>query len=88
MSKQLSLVIESPGAEWTVKETDIPKPGPGEILVKVLSAALNPADWIYQRMKLGKPPGVEYPAAFGLDSAGEVEETGEGVTGFQRGDRV
>ena len=88
MSKQLSLTLESPGADWTVEETNIPKPGPGEILVKVMSAALNPMDWIIQKLKLGKPLVDEYPAVLGSDIAGVIEELGEDVTGFERGDQV
>ncbi|KIJ39259.1 hypothetical protein M422DRAFT_175326, partial [Sphaerobolus stellatus SS14] len=48
---------------------------------------LNPADWKIQRY--GAPHTVsDYPAIFGLDSAGIVEEVGESVTKFQKGDKV
>ena len=88
MSKQLSLVLGTPGGDWTVKETDIPIPGPGEVLVKVLSSALNPMDWKIQKYSVGEPLVSEYPAILGIDSAGEVEALGEGVTGFAKGDKV
>ena len=88
MAKQLSLILETPGADWTVKETEIPKPAPGEVLVKVISSGINPMDWKIQKFHIGKPLVPSYPAILGIDSAGEVEEVGEGVTGFAKGDKV
>ena len=59
--------------------------GPGEILVKVESAALNPADWkIFGPFRDRIPP----PPICGLDGAGVVVALGEGVTAFVEGDRV
>ena len=44
LNKQLAVVINAEGGV-DLKEHDIPKPGPGEILVKVAAAAQNPTDW-------------------------------------------
>lgn len=53
---------------------------------KVIATALNPVDW---KIKvLGLAFVEEYPAILGSDSAGIVEEVGEGVTKFKVGDRV
>ncbi|KIJ48629.1 hypothetical protein M422DRAFT_162375 [Sphaerobolus stellatus SS14] len=86
MAQQKALVL--PEIRGTMKVTDvpIPKPGQGEILVKVHSAGLNPIDWKIQ--KFGAPLVKEYPAILGQNSAGVVEEIGEGVTKFQKGDKV
>ena len=88
MAKQLSLVLETPGADWTVKETEIPKPEPGEVLVKIISSALNPMEWKIRKYKRGEPLVKSYPAILGIDSAGEIEEIGEEVVGFVKGDKV
>ncbi|TFY82413.1 hypothetical protein EWM64_g1605 [Hericium alpestre] len=84
-ASQKALLIPSKGAEFEVGTRSIPKPGPGEVLVKLHAAALNPLDNIMQKYGLF----IEsYPAVPGNDGAGTVEELGEGVIGLQKGDRV
>lgn len=62
-----------------------PSPGPGELLIDVKAAGINPADWKIVQMGF---PGWQFPKAIGLDAAGVVTGIGENVTGFARGDRV
>ncbi|KAH7887198.1 chaperonin 10-like protein [Phlebopus sp. FC_14] len=62
-----------------------PTPGPGQVLIKEVSAGLNPVDWKIQSSDFWV---TEYPAILGIDGAGEVEEVGEGVTEFAKGDKV
>lgn len=70
-------------------DQDRPSPGPGELLVAVRAAGVNPVDHKqrtgYQRP--GQQPRA-VPAVFGNEAAGVVEEVGEGVTGFAVGDEV
>jgi NADPH:quinone reductase-like Zn-dependent oxidoreductase len=74
-------------------EVDKPAPNDGEVLVKVLAASVNAADWHVMR---GKPLfsratlGLLRPKhkILGLDVAGQVEAAGNGVTRFQPGDEV
>jgi NADPH:quinone reductase-like Zn-dependent oxidoreductase len=70
-------------------DQDRPSPGPGELLVAVRAAGVNPVDWKqrtgYQRPGQQRRP---VPAVFGNEAAGVVEEVGEGVTGFAVGDEV
>ncbi|MCX4912720.1 NADP-dependent oxidoreductase [Streptomyces sp. NBC_00687] len=77
-----------PEAEALV-ERDRPSPGPGEVLVAVRAAGVNPVDW---KQRTGhRRPGSEprpLPAVFGNEAAGVVVETGAGVTGFAVGDEV
>ncbi|MFG3145018.1 NADP-dependent oxidoreductase [Streptomyces sp. NPDC048243] len=77
-----------PEAEALV-ERDRPSPGPGEVLVAVRAAGVNPVDW-KQRTGHRRPGGEPrpLPAVFGNEVAGVVEETGAGVTGFAVGDEV
>ncbi len=66
-----------------------PAPGPGQLLVAVHAAGVNPADWKRRdgMMAPGGPP-EQFPVVFGREAAGVVEETGAGVAGFAPGDAV
>jgi NADPH:quinone reductase-like Zn-dependent oxidoreductase len=64
-----------------------PQPGPGEILVRVQAAGVNPTDWKTRERGLFAS-GVKPPFTLGFDVAGVVEATGGGVTIFQVGDEV
>ncbi|KAI0742469.1 GroES-like protein [Daedaleopsis nitida] len=80
-----ALFLESKHGQFAIRNTDIPKPGPGHVLVKVEAAALNPLDWMIQAF------GVfveKYPAVIGADGAGTVVEMGDGVTSLVVGDRI
>jgi NADPH2:quinone reductase len=67
-------------------EVGDPKPGSGEVLLRIRFAALNPADaFLAQGMYPAKPP---LPHILGRDAVGEVLEAGPGVTGVRAGDIV
>jgi len=85
-AKQAAVLLESINDEFKLGKRDIPKPGPGELLVKVKAAGLNPVDWVIQRGWV--PLAKTFPAVLGTDIAGDVVEVGEGVTNFSKGDRV
>lgn len=80
-----ALVLPEKFGEFIVADFPREAPGPGEILIKVQSAALNPVDWKIQKFDVLIDG---YPAVLGSDIAGDVEEVGEGVTDFKKGDRV
>jgi len=82
---QKALLLEEKFGKFIVGTRPVPKPGPGEVLVKVKAAALNPVDW--KAHKLGRFLEI-FPAVLGTDIAGDVEELGEGVIDFQKGDRI
>ena len=84
-SQQNAIFLESKGGPLVVKSTEVPKPGPGELLVKVEAAALNPIDWQIQSFGLFVE---KLPCILGSDGAGTVVQVGEGVTSFVVGDRV
>jgi NADPH:quinone reductase-like Zn-dependent oxidoreductase len=65
-------------------DVPVPEPGPGELLVRVRAAGVNPGDW---RLRNGAY-GVPGPAVLGREVAGTVTALGPGVTGFAVGDEV
>jgi NADPH:quinone reductase-like Zn-dependent oxidoreductase len=66
-----------------------PWPGPGQILVRVMAAGLNPMDVkAYRSEQAAGHMGVTLPSGMGQDFAGFVEEVGAGVTAFAAGDAV
>lgn len=84
-SENQALFLESKFAKFTLRPNKTPKPGPGELLVKIEVAGLNPVDWKIQKLGWFVE---DYPAIIGTDIAGIVEEVGQGVHGFVKGDRV
>jgi NADPH:quinone reductase-like Zn-dependent oxidoreductase len=67
-----------------VEDAPDPVPGPGEVLVRLRASALNHLDvWIRKGL-----PSVPKPRILGADGAGVVETLGEGVSGFEPGERV
>ncbi|KAJ3720290.1 chaperonin 10-like protein [Lentinula guzmanii] len=83
---QKALVLEKPKSPFVLSSIPIPKPGAGEVQVKVLACGLNPVDTAVQARDI--IPNVKYPTILGLDVAGDVEEVGEGVEEYVKGDRV
>ncbi|HEX6376978.1 MAG TPA: quinone oxidoreductase [Allosphingosinicella sp.] len=63
---------------------DVPRPGPGELLVRHEAVGLNFID-TYHRSGLYNLP---LPSGLGGEAAGIVEAVGEGVTGYREGNRV
>jgi zinc-binding alcohol dehydrogenase/oxidoreductase len=65
-------------------EVEDPVAGPGEVLIRLKAASLNHLDiWLRQGL-----PSVPKPRILGADGAGVVEALGEGVDGFELGQRV
>jgi NADPH:quinone reductase len=65
-------------------DVDLPPPGPGEARIRHTAVGVNFID-TYHRSGLYP---VKLPSGLGLEAAGVVEETGEGVTHLKQGDRV
>jgi len=66
----------------------VPSADPGEILVKVSAASVNPIDWKMRRGYLRAAVQIALPRALGRDCAGIVVAIGEGVSGFAAGHSV
>jgi NADPH:quinone reductase-like Zn-dependent oxidoreductase len=72
--------------ELRMEELPTPRPGPGQVLVRVKAASLNYRDLLVIKGLYSK--NLPLPMAPLSDGAGEVAEVGPGVTRFKPGDRV
>ncbi|RKK70890.1 hypothetical protein BFJ69_g11492 [Fusarium oxysporum] len=75
--------IVSRGPKVHIIESEVPKPGPGQVVVKIEYAGSNPKDW-----KRPEYWGSKASINQGDGHAGVVHEVGEGVSDFKIGDRV
>jgi NADPH:quinone reductase-like Zn-dependent oxidoreductase len=71
-----------------VTEVDRPVPGPGQVLVRVKAAGINPGEAKIRQGLLAQRWPATFPSGEGSDLAGVVDELGEGVTGFAVGEEV
>ena len=87
-SQMTVVAISKPGGpEVLLPETRaVPRPGPGEILIKVAAAGVNRPDVAQRSGSYPPPPGAsDLP---GLEVAGEVVALGEGSSKHRLGDKV
>lgn len=70
------------------EEAPRPQPQAGQALVKLLSAAVNPADWKYRQGMFKAFMPLSFPWIPGLEGAGIVEAVGPGVTTLKVGQAV
>lgn len=81
-------LLESLGGLYKLKlgEAPDPRPGAGEVVLRILYAGLNPAD---RYLAEGQYPArPTFPHILGRDGIGVVEAIGEGVTEFKAGEKV
>lgn len=85
-----AMIIEETGGPEVFKYAEVPTPapGPGEVLVRVACAGVNPADWKNREGHLAQYRPYVFPYIIGFDAAGIVAAVGEGVTEFAVGERV
>lgn len=83
-----AIVQNTYGGPGVLTETElpVPRPGAGEIRIRVAAAGVNPTDWKHRDGTIPYTRGL--PATTGWDVAGTVDEVGPGVTIFERGDEV
>ena len=81
-------VIHEFGDFDALKHEDVerPSPKPGHVLIKVLAAGVERLDHYIREGSI--VPELPFPHILGADAAGEVADLGEGVTGFEIGERV
>ncbi|WP_109474057.1 zinc-binding dehydrogenase [Ornithinimicrobium cavernae] len=79
-----AVVWDGPGTPMTVEEVPVPRPGPGEALVRVAATGVCHTDLHVIKGEVAFPA----PGVLGHEISGHVEELGEGVSGLAVGDRV
>lgn len=68
----------------SIRDTNIPVPEAGQVLIRVIVSGINPKDWKIPTFW----PADGTPTNQGDDLAGYIESVGEGVMGFHKGDKV
>ncbi|MEU5153061.1 NADP-dependent oxidoreductase [Glycomyces sp. NPDC021274] len=82
-----AVVVTDFDTEPRLVELPVPEPGPGEVLVRLAAAGVNPFDWkVVEGAMRGSVEHV-FPLVLGSDGAGTVERVGEGAD-FAPGERV
>ena len=84
---QLYIVRTGPPSEVVeLRPQDRPVPGPGEVLIRMLVAAINPADLNFIEGTYGSKPNL--PCVPGMEGVGMIEELGNDVAGLEVGAAV
>lgn len=83
-----ALAIRRYKAPMEMMELPRPEPGPGELLVRVRAASVNPLDYKIRDGAVKVLLPFSFPLILGTDLAGDVEAIGPGVTRFKLGDAV
>lgn len=85
-----AITYEEFGGANVLELTDLPTPeaGPGEVLVKIHAAGVNPIDWKIRNGQFECVFEHAFPITPGWDMAGVVENPGPGVSPWKAGDKV
>src|SRR5919108_6484018 len=71
-----------------VVDAPLPTAGRGEVRVRVLASSLEYTDVVIRRHLYPQTAAHRPPFVLGYDVVGEIDQLGDGVSGFQLGDRV
>src|SRR6516165_10619287 len=74
--------------ELEVVDASMPTAGPGEVRVRVLASGLEYTDTLIRRHLYPQTASRRPPFVMGYDVIGEIDQLGDGVSGFHLGDRV
>ena len=77
--------VSHPGAEFQIVEREIPKPGAGQVRIKVQACGICHSDMF---TKEGQWPGIQYPRVPGHEVVGIIDEMGNGVSEWRKGQYV
>jgi 2-desacetyl-2-hydroxyethyl bacteriochlorophyllide A dehydrogenase len=81
-------VVFTDVAQATLQDIDMPEPGPGEVQVRTLYSIVSAGTegWAFRNLFTWQP--TQYPCVPGYQRMGVIAKLGEGVTGWQVGDRI
>lgn len=85
LTQMKSVQVSKPGAGFELVERTIPEPDPGHVRIKVQACGICHSDVL---TKDGMWPGIEYPRVPGHEVAGVIDEVGDGVSAWKKGQRV
>lgn len=87
MPTMKAAILDAINVPFRVITIERPVPGPGQVLVRVLASGANPLD---TKIRAGVAAHAKQPlpSILGIDLAGVVEQVGEGVVDYRRGDEV
>jgi D-arabinose 1-dehydrogenase-like Zn-dependent alcohol dehydrogenase len=80
-----AMQVATPGGEFTLTNTDVAEPGPGQVRITVEACGVCHSDLMITG---GYLPGSTFPVTAGHEIAGRIDVVGTGVPGWQVGDRV
>ncbi|WP_030154731.1 NADP-dependent oxidoreductase [Glycomyces sp. NRRL B-16210] len=83
-----AVVVTDFDTEPRIDDLPVPEPGPGEVLVRIAAAGVNPFDWKVVEGAMRDAVTHAFPLVLGSDGAGTVERVGPDVEAFESGDRV
>ena len=82
-----AIIVTEYGATPAMAEMPTPEPGPGQILLKLRAAGMNPMDRLLASGDW-RPMPATFPMVLGADGAGVIEKIGDGTSRFSVGDDV
>src|SRR5271155_440630 len=85
MTQMKAAQVPKPGADFQIVEREIPEPDAGHVRIKVQACGVCHSDVL---TKEGLWPGIRYPRIPGHEVAGIIDEVGEGVSEWKKGQRV
>jgi alcohol dehydrogenase, propanol-preferring len=85
MAMMRAMVLDRPGTPLVLRERPVPQPAAGEILIEIAACGVCRTDL---HVVDGELPRPKLPIVPGHEIVGRVAATGEGVSGFARGERV
>src|SRR6202162_1763359 len=77
--------VPSPGAAFQMVEREIPEPDAGQVRIKVQACGVCHSDVL---TKEGLWPGIQYPRVPGHEIAGIIDQLGDGISDWKKGQRV